>query len=84
MRNSSVKFLIYAFKSHNIKECQTEKISEDIEREVFKQSNKLVNKTYRKLSRKVIFGLKSEARSSDIVSNRVTIRDFVAEYRNSL
>ena len=84
MRNSSVKFLISAFKSHNIKECQTEKISEDIEREVFKQSNKLVNNTYRKLSRKVIFGLKSETRSSDIVSNRVTIRDFVAEYRNSL
>ena len=80
MRGASVKFLCSALETHCINKEKTDlrELSEKIEREIFRQSRKLVNKTYRRLSRKVIFALKSEERSAEILSESVTVQDFVS------
>ena len=86
MRAASVRFLCSALKSHSYEEkndSSSEQLSEKLEREIFKQSRKLVNKTYRRLSRKVIFALKSEERSVEIVTKSVAVQDFVLQQLNS-
>jgi len=79
LRESSVKFL----RSALIKEesqAGRDSLCRGLEVEIFNQSQKLVNNSYRKLSRKVIFGLQSQDRRSDLVSGRVSIREFVSQY----
>ena len=74
-----MKFLCSALETHCSKEkTDLGELSEKIEREIFRQSRKLVNKSYRRLSRKVIFALKSEERRVEIVSESVTVQDFVS------
>ena len=64
MRGSAKKFLSSALRdcaASNSADSQTNKeLSEKLELEIFRQSNRLVNRKYRKLSRKVIFGLKRD------------------------
>lgn len=66
--------------------CKEEKsegiisLCEGLEGEIFNKSQKLVNNSYRKLSRKVIFGLQSQVRRSELVTGEVTIQQFVLRY----
>ena len=79
-----MRFLCSALKSHSYKEkTDLQQLSEKLEREIFNQSKKLVNKTYRRLSRKVIFALKSEEKSVEIVGESVTVQDFVLQLNSN-
>ena len=55
-------------------------LSEGLEGEIFNQSKKLVSNSYRKLSRKVIFGLQQPERRRELVLGEVSIREFVWRY----
>lgn len=57
LRGSSRKFLLSALTARKIKDA--EEVARAAEEEIFIKSNKLVGKNYRRLSRKVIFHLKS-------------------------
>ena len=81
LRASSEKFLFAALQSHSeSNSSDLEDISKKIEREIFRQSNKLVNKAYRRLSRKAIFRLKSVETCAEVVSQSLTVKDFVSRY----
>ena len=59
MRNSAIKFLSSSLTETGSESAEVDQeLSEKLEAEIFRQSNKLVNNKYRKLSRKVIFALK--------------------------
>ena len=88
MRGSALKFLSSALgdcgqasdaASSNSADSQTNhELSEKLEFEIFRQSSRLVNSKYRKLSRKVIFGLKSDSRKEQLLAQKLSAREFVA------
>ena len=81
MRGSAKKFLSSALRecaaSHSA-ESQNKELSEKLELEIFRQSNRLVNSKYRKLSRKVIFGLKRDSWKEELLGQKISVKDFVA------
>lgn len=82
LRGSAKKFLSSALRdcaASNSADSQTNKeLSEKLELEIFRQSNRLVNSKYRKLSRKVIFGLKRDSRKEELLGQKISVKDFVA------
>ena len=90
MRDSATKFLSSALgdcgqgsdaASSNSADSQTNhNLSEKLEFEIFRRSNRLVNSKYRKLSRKVIFGLKSDSNKEQLLGQNLSVRDFVAQF----
>ena len=88
MRDSATKFLSSALgdcgqgsdaASSNSADSQTNhNLSEKLEMEIFRQSSRLVNSKYRKLSRKVIFGLKSDLRKEQLLGQKLSVGEFVA------
>jgi len=82
LRTAAVEFLITSI-DRNDKENKSEhrKISENIEKEIFAQSKCLVNSQYRKLSRKVVFGLKNPELCSKVVSFAMPISELVKSYQ---
>jgi len=85
LRSAAVKFINTSIKS-NSKETNSahRKISEEIEKEIFSQSKCMVGSEYRKLSRKVVFGLKSEDLCSKVISCDKPIPELVRGFRKSL
>lgn len=82
LRSAAVKFIQTSIKSKKKETKSTHRtISEEIEKEIFSQSNCLVGSKYRKLSRKVVFGLKSEELSSKVISYELPISQLVKSYR---
>ena len=83
MRNTAIKFI-----SSSLTDSESGKdhlgLSEKLELEVFRQSNKLVNSKYRKLSRKVIFALKSDSDRSELLQQNISVKDFVAKFNNKI
>jgi len=81
LRSAAVKLIYTSIKSVK-KETISEhrKISEDIEKEIFSQSKCLVGLKYRKLSRKIVFGLKSEKLCSKVVSLTTPIPELVNSF----
>ena len=80
LRAAAVSFLNSALSKEGQSSAGTVGLSEGLEGEIFNQSKKLVSNSYRKLSRKVIFGLQSQDRRSDLVCGRVSLREFVTRY----
>jgi len=88
LRDSATKFLSSALgdcgrgsdsASSNSADSQTHHtLSEKLEFEIFRQSSRLVNSKYRKLSRKVIFGLKSDSRKDQLLGQKLSVGEFVA------
>lgn len=82
LREAAVRFLSSALSKEEsqVKYGGTISLCSGLEVEIFNQSNKLVNSFYRKLSRKVIFGLQSQDRRKELVSGGVTTQEFVSRY----
>ena len=90
MRGSAIKFLSSALgdcgrgsdagSSHSADSQTNHKLSEKLEFEIFRQSSRLVNSKYRKLSRKVIFGLKSAPTKEQLVGQKLSVKEFVAQF----
>jgi len=82
LRTAAVEFLLTSIE-RNDKENKSEhrEISEKIEREIFSQSKCLVNSQYRKLSRKIVFGLKNPDLCSKVVSSSLPIAELVKSYQ---
>ena len=83
LREAAVKFLISALSKEDSQQGSSGGIislCSGLEAEIFNLSKKLVNNKYRKLSRKVIFGLQSQERRSELVSGRLSVREFVSQY----
>ena len=83
MRNSAVKFIASSLTDSESGEAHLD-LSEKLELEVFRQSNKLVNNKYRKLSRKVIFALKSDPDRSELIHQRISVKDFVTKFNTKI
>jgi len=82
LRSAAVKFILAALQDSEKQSVNEEKqsLSERLELELFNQSNKLVNSFYRRLSRKVIFALKSEICRTELLKRKVSVKDFVVKF----
>ena len=80
LRAAAVSFLNSALCKEGQSSAGTVGLSEGLEGEIFNQSKKLVSKSYRKLSRKVIFGLQNQEGRRELVDGAVSIREFVSHY----
>ena len=80
LRAAAVRFINSALCKENLSSTGTVGLSEGLEGEIFNQSKKLVSNSYRKLSRKVIFGLQQQERRRALVDGEVSIREFVSDY----
>jgi len=84
LRSAAVKFILATFEdsgsepTSNKEEIQS--LSESLEVELFNCSNKLVNTKYRRLSRKVIFALKSENCRAELLLKEISVKDFVDKF----
>ena len=79
LRAAAVRFLNSALCKES-SSAGTVGLSEGLEGEIFNQSKKLVSNSYRKLSRKVIFGLQQPERRRELVDGELSIREFVVRY----
>jgi len=82
LRTAATKFVCHSLYSEKQKLTPKQKyLVESIEKEVFVRSNKLVNKNYRQLSRKIVFALqhKTEFREA-VISGQVSVKQLVAGY----
>lgn len=81
LRSAAVGFIITSIE-RNDKEKKSEhrSISEEIEKEIFSQCKCLVNSQYRRLSRKIVFGLKGEELCSKVVSSALPISELVKSF----
>ena len=85
MRNSAIKFLASSLTQTGSESAEVDQeLSEKLEAEIFRQSNKLVNNKYRKLSRKVIFSLKNDLDRSELHQQKISVKDFVAKLNNKI
>ena len=85
MRNSAIKFLASSLTETGSESAEVDQeLSEKLEAEIFRQSNKLVNNKYRKLSRKVIFSLKNVLDRSELQKQKISVKDFVAKLNNKI
>ena len=85
MRNSAIKFLASSLTETGSESAEVDQeLSEKLEAEIFRQSNKLVNNKYRKLSRKVIFALKNVLDRSELHQQKISVKDFVAKLNNKI
>lgn len=94
LRGSAIKFLSSALgdcgqdsdaaSSHSADSQTNHKLSEKLEFEIFRQSSRLVNSKYRKLSRKVIFGLKSDSTKEQLLAQKLSVKEFVAQFSERL
>ena len=85
MRNSAIKFLASSLTETGSESAEVDQeLSEKLEAEIFRQSNKLVNNKYRKLSRKVIFALKNHSDCSELQKQKISVKDFVAKLNNKI
>ena len=85
MRNSAIKFIASSLTETGPESAEVDQeLSEKLEAEIFRQSNKLVNNKYRKLSRKVIFALKNDLDRSELHQQKISVKDFVAKLNNKI
>lgn len=82
LRTAASKFVSHSLYSETQKLTPKQKyLVESIEKEVFARSNKLVNKTYRQLSRKIVFALKHKTEFKEaVISGQVSVQQLVAGY----
>jgi len=81
LRTAAVEFLLTSIERNKENKSDHREISEKIEREIFSQSKYLVNSQYRKLSRKIVFGLKNPDLCSKVVSSSLPIPELVKSYQ---
>jgi len=82
LRKAAVAFIIASIEGNDTEnKSEHRKISENIEREIFSRSRCLVNSQYRKLSRRIVFGLKDKELCSKILSSALPIADLVKSYQ---
>jgi len=81
LRTAAVEFLLTSIERNKENKSDHREISEKIEREIFSQSKGLVNSQYRKLSRKIVFGLKNPDLCSKVVSSSLPIPELVKSYQ---
>lgn len=82
LRKAAVAFIIASIEGNDTEnKPEHRKISENIEREIFSRSRCLVNSQYRKLSRRIVFGLKDKELCSKILSSALPIADLVKSYQ---
>jgi len=81
LRTKAVEFLLTSIERNKENKSEHREISEKIESEIFSQSKCLVNSQYRKLSRKIVFGLKNQELCSKVVSSNLPIPELVKSYK---
>jgi len=77
LRSSSRSFLLTALPAVT---ADRKLVAQNFEKEIFAASKKLVNNSYRRLSRKVIFGLKKDQARAAELADSEQIRAFVDQF----
>jgi len=83
LRSAAVRLINTSIKSSRKQiESEQRKLSEEIEQEIFCQSKKLVGHIYRKLNRKIIFGLKNPELCSQLIVGDLSVPELVKRFQS--
>jgi len=83
LRSAAVRLINTSIKSSRKQiESEQRKLSEEIEKEIFCQSKKLVGHAYRKLNRKIVFGLKNPELCSELILDNLSVPELVKRFQS--
>lgn len=80
LRQAAVKFLSEALEEYGSNASDLKDLSARIEKEIFEQSKGLVNSSFRKLSRRIVFALKDKTLCDSVTTSKTSVRELVTRY----
>lgn len=80
LRQAAVKFLSEALEEYGSNASDLKDLSARIEKEIFDQSKGLVNSSFRKLSRRIVFALKDKTLCDSVTTSKTSVRELVTRY----